>query len=1473
MSNKDLYRKTNQKFVKELKETIEGGLGITPFLGSGCSSPSGILMGQEFDDYLGYVVYRCVSLTDKTKRWNILLQGWPERPKQDEVNDARLWASKIFQELCENSGIEFKADDEGKATTFKSSQPYSTGAGLQGCLDSATTMSCESTIIDWASELITITSKKSEMGHPSQVLAAQLMTPILPKFLKKEGANYELDQSSMKSIHETLTGRYDTNDKIMRSQSSPTSYDAICEKGIRVLYDWRATLQFLASLRHSASSEKISLGDPDQTVIDRFNVHITRGRKPNLTHQMLAQLSMSARMRVYITTNFDTLLEEAFTDFGRQLAVISLGTSEILPHADLVHERDTLIKIHGDMHQTRADYTLDDHATNEDKCRFFNYVRGNNPEFDSQRIVNKRFIPSQILVIGYSGSDRRCNEMLKYILDADKDAKIYWICFSDWALESLQKSFAEKDYQVQIVATVTERPDLLLYDFYQKLNLTLPSAGTTYQFPDRVMPAKLPERSSEIINPTLATSAKNLSNLLIPSSFVVIDGPSGALNIIHETFITLAKNGRNRIWLELEDFPNTAVCGAEIRTALSVKTGSLPLGHLKPLPQIDALTKDSWKVFFEQLCAELSLSPAKWIIGFYGRNGPGGCTGWDGQKFWNDSEYIKFWDLLSGLNDAGFSILYAPYTKSRKNKDLEHSKESFNQAVLPSFNIPYDKRWHELKVNWINSADFKGVKPDDNISYYSYENGKISNKFGDSYTQDTRFSFKSIVNKKDLKILFSPDNSSPLRRCFSSLHAATLFRQSRHFSAFLNDALFRCPNRYNLIREDNDAIRLRTVNDWLDRLEKFGVFYLKPGGFAWAYRDIRMGLRHLISKMHTGRNHVDGLKDVTHYQSRNHFFIGEWYSKAFEQTKHPMPMLEAAHHFYQAAIQAQNSKKTNEYKSRFFYQSLIALHGILVKGGDSLRYWASDAAIEFIWNDFKSSHCRSNLISTLNALLSNKKEFRSSCERLIKKITLEIQSMYTRTFQDYRISSCASLKEAKVNLASPSECIKMSEITNNWWKANTPPILISAIISSVIKDQDIWKDVGESQNEFLFANKNTILDKPAKIHETVQELVEWAFIFIRRAKRVSGAATHSTALSSELTSQKCYLVASVMCNVALDLSRLLPIELMEFSAKEKAKAASIYGLALGHLGRFQEAYRRLGEARAIIRAMNRKDQQVILGIAELRRAEVLMLEASECGAVIESLKNYTARYFTLKLAARVQKNILHRLNPNRKLHGSFLSKEIGENVIYRYLIRSEDIKDLDIKDLNKEEVRNSIIIRANCIRQAKIGDAWRCLEEARRSFSGRTHSPRWWRRLYTLELRAFGETSDAISCCDLHGLERFRMLVCRTRRDTASYLYKLFKQGLSVSRDGVNLGSNKVSQSKVCANYLFALQLGNHQNNRSTIHSGDLPLSKDEMSKGINEVREVLNELKSSDKSNLDDLYVEAVKKTCEKLESKLSSK
>ena len=1033
------------RFIKHVAAQVRAGFSLVPFVGSGCSSASGILMGYQFVDYLAWTVYLCVAdrrehwdrdASDVGPRWDLRREGWPSVPKEYEVQAARRWALREFSELAKHCGLRVEPDTV--TNTIRS-----------------------------VTELPTTTSRPD-------ALASLLYAPFVPPFLRNSDPlwNNLMDGRHLRQMHTLLHDQGVLYGGLVRPDLSPTSVDAIVERAVRSLYDWRATLHFLAELELGFDGHSLALVEPDQAVIDGFNVHITQGRRPNLTHTMLCHLREPARARIVLTTNFDTLIEDAYAEQHRRIDSISVSLKGALPDPEIVHARDTVVKLHGTFSETRADFSLDDPPSLEDKRKFFHYVRGHQPGSRG----DGRFLPGHLLVAGYSGLDARCVQLMKYVLDSDPGALLFWVCYNDSDAKRLEKLFPERGYLGRIISTRSERIDLLLYEFYQYLCLSLPPGGAGYQLNHNVPPLDryLPIAGDEMVRPRGAEEIMRAldqihasgtdcqsSQSTNPNMLLVVDGPSGVLPALRSVFnVVSEKRGLNKIWIELEDHADTASVAYELLQIIAMQRGLFQLRHAqfcredlrKSIPPVTvpeefkanrsntkAANRHAWNhrsvddnhtpsgVFktrvkawirhLEMMQEYLEIDPKQWLIVLYGRNGPGGCFGWQEHTFWDDvvgtsvrgklntdvgSEYgsthpldaagvhrpSTFAAFLRALVEMGFCAIYAPYTVARQQADNQRAEDLID--LLGSWNHPTavpEKVRKRIISRTVTKTFVYPVKTHDAIHFRTWmgEEGPLAGwKFLDlseALSRDEnapsvfRETMRSMLEKE--LTLNRVDGETDPRERFNFYYGASLFRQSRHYTAFLSEGVMRCPKRFEPYGFDNDLDRHRKLDIWLNRLNRNPeVFHRKPGGFAWAYRDVRLGVRCLVEvvsslvdisdqRIETGKNpkrltraHAArpnpaflrkiGLLSCTKLRARTHFWIGDWYLRAFLISRHADPLMEAVYHFYQCTVHSVYSKSPNEkmestfnwvYPMHWWRLGLIQLIKSLRMGSQALRFW------------------------------------------------------------------------------------------------------------------------------------------------------------------------------------------------------------------------------------------------------------------------------------------------------------------------------------------------------------------------------------------------------------------------------------------------------------------------------------------------------------------------------------------------------
>jgi hypothetical protein len=1308
-------------------------------------------MGEQFSDYLGWTVWRCVCMTtDATGRnaalegrWDLYRDGWPPLPNSGELQVARAWALGEFKRLANACGL----DVDANADTFR------------------------------------IHGVNQRAGTPTtpDSLGNLLHAPFIPPFLRdpqtRDGSL--TDGSGLKQLHRLLGGSGTLTGGLLRPGVSPTAEDTIAERAIRSLYDWRATLRFLSELR-LLPDRGLTLVEPNPSVVDAFNVHITRNRRPNLVHSMLAHLREPARMRVLLTTNFDTLIEDAFAQRNRRLDVISVSIHGQLPDAETVHARDTLVKLHGTLTETRADFSLDTLPSLEDRRRFFHYVRGGPPKDGTEgHAASKSFVPGDLLVAGYSGSDARCVQMMKFVLDNDRAAKVFWVCHSERDFDRLSERFSERGYEKRVIVTVSERFDLLLYELHQRLCLSLPPGGSTYPGSYHVKHNAPPEkafRSDE--RPGRQPLAAGASQIIDHFSWLggsdanaaaskgdrarlaVIDGSAGVSRILADASRELTRrHGLQSVWLELEDFGDTASVAHELFQTIALRRGIFQLRHAQLCPsapprvgayRLDDSPQDrrqakecgasrliEWGRHLDRLCVHLGLEAHRCLVSIYGRNGPGHCTGWhENKSHWGADEYGdhsrfgEFTIFLAALAKAGFNILYAPYTSRRRSQDRVHMDAL--RSALQGWSGLGDRRisidaidavlephksdewlchdFGELEGARVSRSNSSRSKPRSGDAVEPNNWGTLAGAFADLECRPLCYpivlpreqpaarpqpsEYRSIVNDLLLKVFHLNHTSTTpygrettsatdadrdkievaaLRGRYNLIYGASLFRQSRHYTAFLIEGLLRCPVRFNAEGVDNDLVRQQRLDEKLDAFNRSPLlFSRKPGGFAWTYRDIHTAMRCMAELTSQKVFEADQQSKRTlrllpceDLRARTHFWIGHWYARAFYVSNNAIPVLEAAFHFFQCAVHAQrantpwlqgesNDDPLRRYRLHWWYLGLNQLTRTLRFGGRSIRFWLGRQPSR--WFDEASSvlgalrQANRRIVGDCPADTSSRPLLESPHEALVVLLAAELEQLerwmtgtgpWLQNHNSLHGTSSGPQEDGdhEFRVVEPD----LDSIDPKWWESFAP----STVVRRILEETETYVTNGDEQPEREMITKIELgLSRrggepestgfsvgPREAAELLQTLVEWTFLVLSRAKReecaeppvslnVEGPGSRELrTLFVPMSIRRQWVRVCMLAQASEDAWHWLPAGPDSFGAAQASKAMAMYGLALARLGRFHEAHRRFAQAHALLSEVG-SNPIVDLGILELRRAEAYLLEANLAKELADVMASY-----------------------------------------------------------------------------------------------------------------------------------------------------------------------------------------------------------------------------------------------------------
>ncbi len=200
---------------------------------------------------------------------------------------------------------------------------------------------------------------------------------------------------------------------------------------------------------------------------DQLFTQLEHGRMPSLAHKYLAFLQSKITMPLVLTTNFDSLLEQAFHDQGISPKVFDIHRDADLPDPALVRRQFSLMKLHGSAYGLRLGerlkYPLDPIARE--------HVLDCIPE------------DSLLLVIGFSGYERRMLQLLHAVASRSGVSKpalpsVFWLTLaplSGWPEQLV------RERKNQINVTQITDANLFLQELYFRFGGSFPAGRIPYR--------------------------------------------------------------------------------------------------------------------------------------------------------------------------------------------------------------------------------------------------------------------------------------------------------------------------------------------------------------------------------------------------------------------------------------------------------------------------------------------------------------------------------------------------------------------------------------------------------------------------------------------------------------------------------------------------------------------------------------------------------------------------------------------------------------------------------------------------------------------------------------------------------------------------------------------------------------------------------------------------------------------------------
>ena len=1432
---------SSRDFAAEIRAEIDKGVSFVPFIGSGLSSTSGILMGENFTQFLAYTVYHCLATTGERKRiiqdypefsgnwqhegrWDVRNDGWPKYPNPSEVKEASRWIYLKFSEISEDAGYVVLPEPTDK-------DPFPP-------------------INDITRGELAEPGATQKVSRGAENLASALNRPFAPSILRSE--NYAAPDTQTREFLRTISAENVVQDFIGRPGDSSTSQRYIVERGIRSLYEWRATLKYLSELRvekPTRSTERLVLEDAESGVIDSFNIHITSGKKCNLGHLMLAHLARPLRSRMLLTTNFDDLIEEAFDQLLSPLEVFDLTTHGSLPTPETVRAQNCLIKLHGGKLDTRADFSLDDPPAEIDADNFARSLLGcRYPSDDSPR-----HNPSHLLVLGYSGRDNRCIQLIKYVLDICQDFKVYWVCYNEGDRRRINDVFGREGYNNQVVTIQTNRPDLLLYETYQNLTLSLPGGGFSYNFVNKVPPERVKSvreidgsgSDSPACVERLLTSSISVERLrdsadtfsiknptrrlrLIYAGGVAVDGAEGEAAVdfsggdrgrcveadgrsglgydMTKVFKSMSDQGYQVIWLELQDFTNIKALHHEAFKVIALRLGYFQLEHFLfssfgNSSEEKEGNSGSWlaglNAHILRLVKYLGTEPSKWVLFLYGRGCAGGCSGW-GNEPWSSDQEKCFHEYLRRLAQIGFKVVWLPYSNSRHA--CLRAREELIEEIADRQPVP--RPLDGVKLNHEKYQAFVNRRKDGfgplklMLEKYRKDNRPILQENSERSTYYSAMKFvesEFIAPVHDTRKLGVEGYESEVKESFLRLHflyALTLFRQSRHFSAFLCEGVFRSMERYGLFGVDNDESRAKLVRKWVQELEANQILYHKPGGYSWKYRDVRLGIQHLIESMVRPKDSDSGENPGRNFgllpyeflgqtRARTHFWIGDWYQKAFFATGHSMPLIESLYHRFQALefapfacpsrFEESDKMCLSVYRCNLVETSVLEIIKTLRLARPWIKFWLYGPEAPSMFDGDSSAMVGKAIDNAANQLgLGRSRKWHNRMLRYRKVLQNELCSL--RHSVEGEAGNMTGKKVA-IDLLPDTFSADQESVERKLAHLEKTFKLNHGV--KVISSNDWQKNFKEHLKVLGFGNWDDALDLGCRKLEIKMRTVYGTDILWAS----DGVAHKIKELTADLEWRLILEKASALCPEVQDTNG----RYRDDAKGGQARIRSVVKI----LGEY--AYAHVKRAKLLSEA----------GMGGVRTKILWMKVCIICRCVTDICRNLDPFFLDFELDQRIRIQTIHGLalghlerytEGHRRLTEAFsmLSKrrpsQIGpEHAIIK--LRRAEIYLLEERRLRKKIeilkfIRQDVAFTSNpLLGRALLDDAWNCLDSAERSLSGQSHSSLWWGRLVALRLRVYSQHEE-------HGPDGNTLqgtLAFRRRLQPEYYLDQLFDRGLLIS--------------------------------------------------------------------------------------------
>jgi NAD-dependent SIR2 family protein deacetylase len=334
------------------------------------------------------------------------------------------------------------------------------------------------------------------------------------------GAKLDEMESKLEGPHEAELKRVleAARDRLKKNGTKSASFD--------VVGDWRRLILSFTNFR----------SDYADALFARFG----SARQPGQGHRFLAFLIRFLAVPTVFTFNFDSLIEQVLESEGMRPRVFAMERGAGLPHARLVRDQLSVIKMHGSTHALLLDEQLDRPLLPEYLQRFAQ-ISGPNP---------------LLMVLGCSESDQRLRDLVSNVVkrSAHNAASVLWLHYEDTAPDFLHQLAKDKSIREKILTCPTNNPGATLQHLYSWLTGCHPAGNPTY-----LAHVQQPVYGGKQFDEPRKHRFELISSLPTPNSI-----PS-ASHVLLKRANHWTRNGYHFIWIDLESVHTLAgVVGAII---------------------------------------------------------------------------------------------------------------------------------------------------------------------------------------------------------------------------------------------------------------------------------------------------------------------------------------------------------------------------------------------------------------------------------------------------------------------------------------------------------------------------------------------------------------------------------------------------------------------------------------------------------------------------------------------------------------------------------------------------------------------------------------------------------------------------------------------------------------------------------------------------------------------------------------------